>query len=110
MKTTRILLITSILAGLTAISVSARGPGGGNGSCPNGNGTCLRDPSQCDGSGPGQCVPRLDGSGKAAADRGNPNSNGTPLKDGSGKATAPGKGAKDGTGNNANCPTPPAKS
>jgi hypothetical protein len=88
MKTTRILLLTSILAGLTAISVSARGPGGGgSGSCQGGSGP--RDPSLCDGSGRGQ---------------------GTPLHDGSGKATAPGKGAKDGTGNKANCPTPPAKS
>ena len=41
-------------------------------------------------------------------DRGNPNGNGTPLRDGSGRATAPGKGPKDGSGNNANCPIPPA--
>lgn len=36
--------------------------------------------------------------------RGNPKSTGTPLQDGSGKTTAPGRGAKDGTGNQANCP------
>lgn len=108
MKTTRILLITSILAGLTAISASARGPGGGSGNCQNGSGQ--RDPSLCDGSGRGQGTPLRDGSGKAAADRGNPNSNGTPLKDGSGKASARGNGAKDGTGNNANCPNIAPKS
>jgi hypothetical protein len=48
-----------------------------------------------------------DGSGKSINKRGNPNSTGTPVRDGSGKATAPGKGPKDGTGNNANCPVPP---
>lgn len=54
------------------------------------------------GRGPGAGTPGR--SGQTVTPRGNPKSTGTPLKDGSGKTTAPGKGAKDGTGNRANCP------
>lgn len=108
MKTTRILLLSSILAGLTAISLSASGSGVCNGKGQGSSGP--RDPALCDGSGRGQGTPLRDGSGKAETARGNPNSTGTPLQDGSGKATAPGKGAKDGTGNNANCPNLAPKS
>jgi hypothetical protein len=104
MKTKIMLLSALISAGLlTSASAFARGPGGGGNaargaSCPN---------AACDLSGPGQGTPLRDGSGRALNHRGNPNSTGTPLRDGSGKATAPGKGPKDGSGNNANCPNPP---
>ncbi|MBI2518094.1 MAG: hypothetical protein HYV95_14410 [Opitutae bacterium] len=54
------------------------------------------------GRGPGASTPGR--SGQTVTPRGNPKSTGTPLKDGSGKTTAPGKGAKDGTGTRANCP------
>ncbi|MDQ1300583.1 MAG: hypothetical protein QG637_502 [Chloroflexota bacterium] len=84
MKTKITLLTALISAGLlTSASTFARGPGGNGG----GNRGASRTPNAvCDLSGPGQ---------------------GTPLRDGSGKATAPGRGPKDGTGNNANCPIPP---
>jgi hypothetical protein len=106
MKTKMILITALISAGLlTSASSFARGPGGKGG----GNRSASRAPSaSCDLSGPGQGTPLQDGSGKALNNRGNPNSTGTPLRDGSGRTTAPGKGAKDGTGNNANCPVPPA--
>ena len=106
MKTKIILLSTLISAGLlTSASAFARGPGGKGGT---GNRGASRPAPSCDLSGPGQGTPLQDGSGKAIYGRGNPNSTGTPLRDGSGKATAPGRGPKDGTGNNANCPIPPA--
>lgn len=102
---TKIIVITALISAglLTSASSFARGPGGG------GSRGASRAPSAtCDLSGPGQGTPLQDGSGKALNNRGNPNSTGTPLRDGSGKATAPGKGPKNGTGNNANCPVPPA--
>jgi hypothetical protein len=104
---TKITLITALLSAglLTSASALARGPGGNGG----GNRGAARTPNAvCDLSGPGQGTPLRDGSGKALNNRGNPNSTGTPLRDGSGKATAPGQGPKDGTGNNPNCPIPPA--
>lgn len=80
---TKIILITVLLsAGLVASASAA----------PRGNGN--RGASR-------------PGTGEMTGARGNPNSTGTPLRDGSGKATAPGKGAKDGTGTQANCPNPP---
>lgn len=83
MKTKFILIVTLLSAGLlTGTSVYARGGGGGG---PRGQGS-------------GAQVHRETGP------RGNPNSQGTPLRDGSGKASAPGKGAKNGAGNRANCP------
>jgi hypothetical protein len=102
MKTKIIVVSLLVSAGLlTSASAFARGPGGAS------RGASRSAPS-CDLSGPGQGTPLRDGSGKALGNRGNPNSTGTPLRDGSGKATAPGKGPKDGTGNTANCPNPPA--
>lgn len=102
MKSNHILLIALLGAGLVASSSAfARGPGGANRGAS-------RAKASCDLTGPGQGTPLQDGSGKTISGRGNPNSTGTPLRDGSGKATAPGKGPKDGTGNNANCPNPPA--
>ena len=102
----KIILITALISAglLTSASTFARGPGG-NGSA--GRGASRTPNAVCDLSGPGQGTPLRDGSGKALNNRGNPNSTGTPLRDGSGKATAPGRGPKDGTGNNANCPIPP---
>jgi hypothetical protein len=91
---TKIIILTSLISAclLAGTSALAAGPRGGNGGGPAGNGTG---------------TPVRDGSGKAVNNRGNPKSTGTPVLDGSGKATAPGQGAKDGTGNQANCPTPP---
>ncbi len=83
---TKIVLISLLLSAGLVTSASAAGRGG------NGNRGASR-PATCDLSGTG--TPR------------NPNSTGTPLRDGSGRATAPGQGAKDGTGNRANCPNPP---
>lgn len=84
MKTKLILIVTLLSAGLlTGTSVYARGGGGGGGPRGQGSGAQVN---------------------RDAGPRGNPNSLGTPLRDGSGKATAPGKGAKNGTGNRANCP------
>lgn len=102
---TKIMLVTVLIsAGLmTSASAFARGPGGGAGAGRGGN----RNNAVCDLSGPGQGTPLRDGSGKAVNNRGNPNSTGTPLRDGSGKTTAPGKGPKNGTGSNANCPVAP---
>lgn len=95
MKTKSIVLTVLISAGLLAgTSAFAAGARGGNG---QGN----------RGSGSGAGVPVQDGSGKSANSRGNPNSTGTPLRDGSGKANSQAKGAKDGSGNQANCPIPP---
>jgi hypothetical protein len=128
MNTKQISISTIILAAVASTPLLARGSGGGSGRGGAGNGAAsgqqiqmwdrlqdctvigeMRgargDPALCDGSGPGQGTPMLDGSGKALNNRGNPNSTGTPLKDGSGKATAPGKGPKDGTGNNPRHPT-----
>lgn len=100
---TKIIILTSLisaglLAGTSALAAGSRG-GGGNGGGNGGGG----------GRGCTQAAPAQDGSGKSVNNRGNPNSTGTPLRDGSGKDTAPGKGAKDGTGNQANCPNPPKK-
>jgi hypothetical protein len=106
---TKIILVSALLSAglLTSTSAFARGPGGSGGG--SGNRGASRTPSaSCDLSGPGQGTPLRDGSGKTINNRGNPNSTGTPLRDGSGRTTAPGKGPKDGTGNNANCPVPPA--
>lgn len=109
---TKIMLITALISAglLTSASAFARGPGGNGGGSRGASRTpSTRAPSgTCDLSGPGQGTPLRDGSGKALNQRGNPNSTGTPLRDGSGRATAPGRGPKDGTGNNANCPVPPA--
>jgi hypothetical protein len=102
MKTKIILVSVLLSAGLATSALAAQGRGNG------GSGRNVTRPAvPCDPSGPGQGTPLRDGSGKAINNRGNPNSTGTPLRDGSGKATAPGKGPKDGTGNNANCPNPP---
>jgi hypothetical protein len=103
MKTKFILVSVLLSAGLVTSAFAAQGRG--NGGSGRGNASPA---AGCDLSGPGQGTPLRDGSGQARNNRGNPNSNGTPLKDGSGKATAPGKGAKNSTGNNANCPNPPA--
>lgn len=122
MNTRQLIISAVIIAAVASTPLVARGPGGGSGGGGGGgsasksqiqksdrlqDGTGVRqgrgaqgDPALCDGSGPGQGTPILDGSGKALNDRGNPNATGTPLKDGSGKATARGKGPKDGTGNN----------
>jgi hypothetical protein len=103
---TKVTLVSVLLSAslLASASAFARGPGNAG----RGNASASRGPASaaCDLTGPGQGTPLRDGSGKALNNRGNPNSTGTPLKDGSGKATAPGKGPKDGTGNNANCPNP----
>jgi hypothetical protein len=109
---TKLVLLSTVLAGAFIVPAFAAGRGNGNG---NGNGNrnaggpgCPANPSGiCDLSGPGQGTPLRDGSGRMRNGRGNPNSNGTPLRDGSGKATAPGKGPKDGSGNRANCPNVP---
>ena len=93
---TKFILLTSLLGAalLAGTSALAAGPrGGGNGG----------------GRGPCPPTPACDGSGRAASNRGNPNATGTPLRDGSGKASAPGKGAKDGTGNRAACPVGPRR-
>lgn len=103
---TKVTLVTVLISAslLASAPAFARGPGGASrGSANTSRGT---GSASCDLSGPGQGTPVRDGSGKATNNRGNPNSNGTPLRDGSGKATAPGQGPKDGTGNNASCPTP----
>ncbi|HQF37506.1 MAG TPA: hypothetical protein PK322_00145 [Opitutaceae bacterium] len=113
------IIIPALVLALFAVPVFARGNGNGNGG-GRGNGGQQRsqttakqcdgsgprhgDRALCDGSGPGQGTPRRDGSGKALNDRGNPNSTGTPLRDGSGRSSAPGQGAKDGSGNNPDCP------
>lgn len=103
MKTKMLLIASLISVGLlTSASALARGPGG------SGNRGASGPAASCDLTGPGQGTPLQDGSGKTLYGRGNPNSTGTPLRDGSGRATAPGRGPKDGTGNNANCPVPPA--
>jgi len=83
MKTKFILIVTILSAGLlTGTSVYARG-GGGGGSRGQGSGAQVH---------------------RESGPRGNPNSQGAPLRDGTGKASAPGKGAKNGTGDRANCP------
>lgn len=93
MKTKFIVLTTLLSAGfLAGTSALAASPRGGNG---QGN------------RGSAPAAPARDGSGKTVNHRGNPNSTGTPVRDGTGKATAPGKGAKDGSGNRADCPNPP---
>jgi hypothetical protein len=106
---TKIVLITALISAglLTSASSFARGGPGGAGS-GNRGASRATPKADCDLTGRGQGTPLQDGSGKTLNNRGNPNSTGTPLRDGSGKATAPGKGPKDGTGNNANCPVPPA--
>ena len=129
MKISKIILATSIITGVLVTGSFAKGPGGnGNGSGSQGQGQCQGanagntrcdgtgphngDPTYCDASGPcqGTGIPLKDGSGKVTKGQGNPNSTGTPLKDGSGTTSAPGKGQKNGTGNNANCPNTAPKS
>lgn len=96
MKITHFILFSVITAALAAPAF-ARGPGRGNGPC-RGTGVCPYGNIP----GSGMCAGARAGATRGAVDsaRGNPNSTGTPLRDGSGKATAPGHGAKDGTGNN----------
>lgn len=91
MKTKFVVLTVLLSAGLVTSAFAA-----GRGNANRGSGSCV----------PG--TPVLDGSGRPVIHRGNPNGTGTPARDGSGKARAPGKGAKDGTGNRADCPNPPA--
>jgi len=86
MKTYTVLLGILLSVGLATSALAAQGRGQG-GSSGSGRSTMRPAPS-CDRTGPGQ---------------------GTPLRDGSGKATAPGKGSKDGSGKGANCPTPPTR-
>ena len=93
MKTKIILVSVLLSAGLVTGAFAAQGrgnSGAGRGSSnASGSSRGTAQPiASCDQSGPGQ---------------------GTPVRDGSGKANCPGKGAKDGTGNRANCPVPPAK-
>jgi hypothetical protein len=77
------LMTVLISAGLmTSTSAYARGPGGGGGAARGGN----RNNAVCDLSGPGQGTPLRDGSGKAVNKRGNPNATGSQVRDGSGKA------------------------
>lgn len=102
MKTKLIVLFVFVLGGLTTTSLAA-GRGPGNAGRAGYRGT----PAPCDLSGPGQGTPLRDGSGRAINQRGNPNGTGTPRRDGSGRATAPGKGPKDGSGNRADCPLVP---
>ncbi|MCF7761874.1 MAG: hypothetical protein K9M98_15340 [Cephaloticoccus sp.] len=105
MKTKIILIASLISVGLlTGATTYARGGGGGGGG--GGQGGSYGSGPSADRGNPNANGSQLkDGSGKSA-DRGNPNSSGTELKDGSGKANAKGQGAKDGTGNNADCPNP----
>jgi len=98
MKTKSVLLLALVTAGL-ALGPSVQAAGGRGAS----RGAAIRGAS----SGNATCTLPRDGSGNTVNQRGNPNSPGTPLRDGSGKATAPGKGPQDGTGNKANCPFPP---
>lgn len=90
MKTKIIIVSVLFSAGLVTGAFAAQGRG--NSGASRGSGTANRGTVQsgvnCDQSGPGQ---------------------GTPVRDGSGKASAPGKGAKGGSGNQANCPVPPTK-
>lgn len=93
MKTKIILVSVLLSAGLVTGAFAAQGRGnnsaGRGNSSGAGSGRGTAQPSaSCDQSGPGQ---------------------GTPVRDGSGKANSPGKGAKDGSGNQANCPVPPTK-
>ena len=95
MKTKIILVSVLLSAGLVTGAFAAQGrgnSGAGRGTSTNsgsGSGRGSAQPSaSCDQSGPGR---------------------GTPLRDGSGKANSPGKGAKDGSGNQANRPVPPVK-
>jgi hypothetical protein len=90
---TRIVLVTFLAATLTAGAALA-GPRGNRGGGRAGiNGASVTGVCPA-GNMPGS------GAGKSVRANGNPNSSGTPLRDGSGKATAPGRGPKDGTGNN----------
>ena len=98
---TKILVLSFLFCGALAADAAAAGRGNGNA-----NRGATR-PATCDLSGPGQGTPVRDGSGQSRNGRGNPSSNGTPVRDGSGKGSAPGNGPRDGTGNRANCPTPP---
>jgi hypothetical protein len=105
---TKIMLTTALISAGLLINASAfaRGPGGaGSG---NRGASCVTPNANCDLSGRGQGTPLRDGSGKALNNRGNLNSTGTPLRDGSGRVTAPGKGPKNGSGNQASRPVRPA--
>jgi hypothetical protein len=114
MKTKGILLSSLLSFGLLAGTTAFAAGGNGGNRCSGGSYGGI-GPGGYHGNPNSNGTPLHDGSGKATApakgvkggSNGNPNSSGTPLKDGSGKATAPGKGAKDGTGNQANCPNLP---
>jgi hypothetical protein len=80
-----LLLLLSISTVGSALVLAAPGGGNGQGAGPRGNGS-RGNAANCTQTGPGQA---------------------TPVRDGSGKAKSPGKGAKDGSGNKANCPVSP---
>ena len=107
MNITRILTVTLLATTLTA-GVAFAGPraGGGNrGARANRAATTQICPQ---GNEPGSRLGvNQSRAGKARRAVGNPNSTGTPLRDGTGKATAPGNGPKDGTGNNPRHPVAP---
>lgn len=93
MKTKIILVSVLLSAGLVTGAFAAQGRGNssagrGNSSGAGSGRSAVQPSASCDQSGAGQ---------------------GTPVRDGSGKAKSPGKGAKDGSGNQANCPVPPTK-
>jgi hypothetical protein len=97
----KILLLTAIFAAGLIASAAAAAHGNGQGRGPNGDGVCpYGTPENC---------PNYAARGPSRGNCGQNNPNCTPKRDGSGKATAPGKGPKDGTGNRANCPVTPAK-
>ncbi|MBE2215761.1 MAG: hypothetical protein IAE82_17945 [Opitutaceae bacterium] len=119
MNTKSILMISALMVAMTSAPAWAGGKGGGgrgsgSGVCPIGNvpgsGLCGGS-GACDGTQQrlrlrdGSCVAP---SGAPATAQGNPAATGTPRRDGSGKSTAPGQGAKDGTGNQPRHPTTPS--
>lgn len=112
--------VTALVLTMASIPAFAGGKGGGGGRGAGNDGVCpmgdVPASGVCRGAGSGSCdgtQQRLrlrDGSCVApdaapAGVQGNPASTGTPLRDGSGKATAPGNGARDGTGNQPRHPT-----
>jgi hypothetical protein len=113
MKTKHIIGIATLTAGLLmATPVFAKGNGSGSAKGNQANGqngyTQSADAKAynqgiCDGSGPGQGTPLRDGSGKAAKgkNKGNAAGNGEPLRDGSGRTNG-GKGY--GRNNDGTCP------
>jgi hypothetical protein len=102
MKIIRILTVTLLATTLTA-GVALAGPRGNRGGGARANPNRASITGTC----PAGNVPGT-GAGKSIRGAGNPNSTGTPLRDGSGKATAPGNGARDGTGNNPRHPVAPS--